>query len=270
MSLTNPDKVVTEQRLSEFYGQILPYLGGMPEAVANKFSRSDIYNTSERIVGQWVDGKPIYQKTFVINTTISNGTEIGTIPNLEEVIDVFGFGQLPNTSNNNWIPICYAMVGGGGAEATTVYVDNSTKKLYFVNSRTELNYIKSRFTIRYTKTTDSATAIGVDTDYSTDEKIVGTWIDGKPLYQKTISCGTLPNATTKLIAHTITNLDKIITVNGFAHSTDSILSLPFTSTVSVGANITCYVEGTNIKIITGSNRTVFTVSYVTLQYTKTS
>ena len=32
MSLTNPDKVVTEQRLSEFYGQIFPYLGGTAEA----------------------------------------------------------------------------------------------------------------------------------------------------------------------------------------------------------------------------------------------
>ena len=30
-------------------------------------------------------------------------------------------------------------------------------------------------------------------DYSTNEQCVGTWIDGKPLYQKTIQCGTIPN-----------------------------------------------------------------------------
>lgn len=32
MSLTNPNKVITEERLSEFYQEILPYLGGNAEA----------------------------------------------------------------------------------------------------------------------------------------------------------------------------------------------------------------------------------------------
>ena len=42
MSLPNPDSVVTEQRLSEFYASILPYLGGMP----NDASDIDYDNTN--------------------------------------------------------------------------------------------------------------------------------------------------------------------------------------------------------------------------------
>ena len=69
MSLTNPNKVVTEERLSEFYTGIFPYLGGMPEMVANKFSKSDIYSSTEKMIGQWTDGKPLYQKTITATIT---------------------------------------------------------------------------------------------------------------------------------------------------------------------------------------------------------
>ena len=62
MSLTNPNKIVTEERLAEFYGEILPYLGGMPEILANKFDKGNLYSTNEKIVGSWIDGKPVYQK----------------------------------------------------------------------------------------------------------------------------------------------------------------------------------------------------------------
>ena len=67
MSLTNPNSLVTEERLNQFYGQILPYLGGMSEVLANKFSKSDLYSTDEKLIGVWIDGKPLYQKTYVIN-----------------------------------------------------------------------------------------------------------------------------------------------------------------------------------------------------------
>ena len=58
--------------------------------------------------------------------------------------------------------------------------------------------------------------------YSTEEQIVGSWIDGKPLYQKTIDCGALPNAGSKSIAHGISNLKRIINFYGYAYrQTDS-------------------------------------------------
>ena len=43
-------------------------------------------------------------------------------------------------------------------------------------------------------------------DYSTSEVDTGyTWTDGSPIYKKTINIGALPNATTKSVAHNISN-----------------------------------------------------------------
>lgn len=43
--------------------------------------------------------------------------------------------------------------------------------------------------------------------YSTDETVVGKWIDGKPIYRKVFEIGSLPNDTTISIPHGIKNLD---------------------------------------------------------------
>lgn len=45
--------------------------------------------------------------------------------------------------------------------------------------------------------------------YSLEERRVGTWIDGKPLYEKTVDFGALPNASTKQVAHGIIGVEKV-------------------------------------------------------------
>ena len=54
------------------------------------------------------------------------------------------------------------------------------------------------------------------TDYSTSEKMIGTWVDGSPLYQKTIEFGALPNAAEKSVAHGISNISQIKVLNEIA------------------------------------------------------
>ena len=64
MSLTNDQ--ITAKNFKEFYEAIRPYLNGsFPTAIANKFDKANMYSTDEQIVGRWIDGKPLYQKTFV-------------------------------------------------------------------------------------------------------------------------------------------------------------------------------------------------------------
>ena len=43
--------------------------------------------------------------------------------------------------------------------------------------------------------------------YSFEERKIGSWTDGRPLYQKTIDFGALPKNTSKLVNHNISNLD---------------------------------------------------------------
>lgn len=42
-------------------------------------------------------------------------------------------------------------------------------------------------------------------NYSTEEQVIGTWIDGKPLYRKMVEFGSMDSNTTKQVAHGIQN-----------------------------------------------------------------
>lgn len=106
-------------------------------------------------------------------------------------------------------------------------------------------------------------------DYSTSEVDTGYhWIDGKPIYKKTISIGALPNNTTKNVAHEITSLDKIIKWEGASTnaSNNQVILLPSPA----NALFTIVVNNTNIVIMTTSDRSNYSYSYITLYYTKTS
>lgn len=92
------------------------------------------------------------------------------------------------------------------------------------------------------------------------------------LYQKTISFGVLPNATSKSVAHGISNLDKVIDYRGIAYMNNSgtriHITFPFISEAGVTYNIKLLVNGANIVATTGNNYSTYTESYVTLLYTK--
>jgi hypothetical protein len=188
MAISNPDRVVTKQDLANFYGEILPYLGGMPEVLANKFSKGDLYSTDEKIIGQWIDGKPLYQKVIRETITVSGSRAYflsTTIPDAE-------FSFIYNASvyaYSDYIGSCSEV---GSVNTSSQYDFNitdytpATGRIWLIRGANAYQYLQ--LIVRYTKTTDSPISIGSDTDYSTTEKIVGTWINGKPIYQKVIAC----------------------------------------------------------------------------------
>lgn len=106
--------------------------------------------------------------------------------------------------------------------------------------------------------------------YSTSEKIIGAWIDGKTLYQKTINFGALPNATQKNVAHNISNLGNVIDMKAWLKVSNSWYTMPFLSTSSAGENANWGADATNVFINTKSNYSTITTCYITIQYTKTS
>lgn len=273
MSLTNPDKTVTEERLSEFYGQILPYLGGMPELLGNKISRSDLYSTSEKIIGQWTDGKPVYQKVVNIGALPTKTTKTSKVVSLgvsvDTIVEVQGYIR-----STTW---CTCGMWTNGTDDCYIVPSawNNTDSNYpnkvgfdYCGGNTGSWVSDSYIIVKYTKTTDSAQAIGVDTDYSTTEKIVGTWIDGKPIYQKTFNIGN-GNNSTKYITHGISNLGRVINITANAMNNDGTNRwiLPY-STNEMGVNI--YVTATQIALqctnYNGSDANFIT----TVQYTKTT
>ena len=109
-------------------------------------------------------------------------------------------------------------------------------------------------------------------EYSTDEQVVGKWIDNRPIYQKTFDCGALPNNTTKRIAHNVTDFDFVIDMRGIATNTSTHISreLDMISTVQASNSVSLSCGRTNIELSTGTNGSAYNQTYVTLKYVKTT
>ena len=111
-------------------------------------------------------------------------------------------------------------------------------------------------------TEKSITDIKEQHKYSTEEKVIGSWIDNKPLYRKTIDVGNLPNATTKNISFNILNLKNIIKIEGYAKGPNYWLPIPY-------SNITVMCNSSVVGITTTTDRSNCT-GFITLYYTKTT
>ena len=105
-------------------------------------------------------------------------------------------------------------------------------------------------------------------NYSTTEKVVGTWIDGKPLYSKVVNLGALPDNDTKSIAHSIQNLKRVVKLEGFAGS--SLNKGGITLPHATNTPIALYADDTNVSVKTTSNATGYTEAYAFVYYTKTT
>ena len=109
--------------------------------------------------------------------------------------------------------------------------------------------------------------------YSTEEREIGVWTDGKPLYEKTIHTGALSvGEGTK--PHNISNFGILISATGMAYYSGYVLTFPFISIGQNSWNVGIGGADTN-NIITevGSSFTgtsAITDSYITLQYTKST
>lgn len=104
--------------------------------------------------------------------------------------------------------------------------------------------------------------------YSTNELEIGKWIDGKPLYRKVISFGALPNDTTKSVAHNISNLKRVVKLEGFAGSSQNLggITLPHATATPTAL----YADTTNVNVKTTSDATVYTETYIYIYYTKST
>lgn len=108
-------------------------------------------------------------------------------------------------------------------------------------------------------------------NYSTSEVDTGyTWINGVHIYKKTIDFGALPNATTKSVAHNISNLSAVIKIEGVCSYSGSWATVPLMfNSSSALFNTDFYVDGTYLNASSGQNVSDRT-AYITLYYTKTN
>ena len=119
-------------------------------------SGSHIYSTSEHVVGQWIDGKPVYEITYYIQNPVSGGN-YPIISNIKEVIDIHGtwqrkgtgydwFYQLNATNEGSAMGTQYEVIARPRLNNDSLYV--------YVGSAYSSDCKLIILTMQYTKTTD--------------------------------------------------------------------------------------------------------------------
>lgn len=102
--------------------------------------------------------------------------------------------------------------------------------------------------------------------------IAGQPNDFRQVYRKVIQCGALLNTATKTVAHGITITPGLFFTRIYGTTKDPVanrwLPLPFTSPGALAGAIELWVDGANVTIITGSDRTMYTQTNVILEYLK--
>ena len=186
-----------------------------------------IYSTEEREIGVWTDGKPLYQKTvqlasnMTVSSTWNDMTFSSPISNVETVVQAimnsgtpFGFSSSYMRFRANDGKIQVQTKDGGTVTFNATWV----------------------FTLQYTKTTDTAgsgtwTPSGIPSvHYSTEEQVIGTWIDGSTLYEKTITIASLPSDTEEVEYIVSSETINLIGYEGYViFSSGNKASLPYTT-----------------------------------------
>lgn len=137
-----------------------------------------IYSEEEREIGVWTDGKPLYQKTIKQSFTGKAKVTIATDIDYEHTIETTYYAT--------------------GVYDSPMFITGATVYCYIQREQDNSLTINNEYngaiewivTIQYTKTTDQPgsgtwTPQGVPAvHYSTEEHVVGTWIDGSTLYEK--------------------------------------------------------------------------------------
>jgi len=225
----------------------------------------------ERKVGVYTnaDGKskPIYRRTFSLTSPLAAVTWTEIVPESEVHIDLIisTSGQL-ETGQLNGINIAADCNGGEFYFASELGALKMLARAAMTNRPVTL-------TLEWTKTTDEWTEYAEDQEgpiigdggsqagtpvtnsniYSLEERRIGTWIDGKPLYRLSIET-TVENPGTASAILELPAEAEVKMFQGFAKRVDNgaIYSLPNTEPNDVGHNISCYIHNSKIMVWAGS------------------
>ena len=173
-----------------------------------------IYSTEEREIGVWIDGRPLYQKTFRATSSSSTSTAaiLAETGAGTEIVDFFGTINgardiISNLDTNQW---SYSWIA-----ANKYQLGNFAKGTSYAGLPTVT-------TCRYIKTADTAgsgtwTPSGVPAvHYSTNEQVVGTWIDGKTVYEKILTYTNKSQQTSDWTTlETFSDIDHVVKLDGF-------------------------------------------------------
>ena len=260
---TTGEKVWFRKVKNHFNGELKAgtFLNGVPNT---EMSTTRIRNTEYIGVKNNTDYtiSAKYSKTLQINVMIYDEDK--------KFIKEVGWNNVPYTftTTDTTKYIMFALRESSNANITTkditeIQLEQGSK------ATTYEAYIEQKIFVRNSNGAYEEFAKKSEEVYSTEETKIGTWIDGKPLYRKTIiSNFELPfvtQVTSYNIDHNISNIDKVVHVE----MTDGLKHIPNLSKAG-GTTTIDYVSSTTIEIRYINDSWSSRDWYITLEYTKTT
>ena len=251
MSLDNN----SANNFKDFLDAIKPFLNYQLYDMSGMGVEAFRFSTDEKPVGQWTDGKILYQRTFSFSTgTISSSTPtdvtIASLGNTINVVNIFGVAP-------------WGSGGSSGTNGINGVAPNNVKdgcRVTVTNGNLVFQAIGNWFsnqtalvTIQYTKTTDSP--------LSSDEKFAGVTSGGEVIYERTIDYGStvvIPNSGFTSIGMDASNISMILYAYGY--HTDDARCCP----------LIAIKESNLVKCIAARAGAGMELRYFTVRYTKSS
>ena len=104
----------------------------------------NVYSTEEQVIGTWIDGKTMYQKTIVLDIPNGSGTLSNVIPPFESICNI----EMHSINTEH-----YVFPGEwDNGQYCRILIKTDTKELYYTASG--YTPYKAYITVRYTKTAD--------------------------------------------------------------------------------------------------------------------
>lgn len=320
--ITHNDPLVTESKLTEFYSNIKPYLGGSVSTGFTPVGTIISIMSNHAPAGYLICDGTIYNindykelaNHFLTEFGSKNyfggdGTTTFAVPDLRGEF-LRGTGTNSHTHGGAGLAVgvhqqatLYPYIGINTQQTKTVWTnstgtsDDGGNGIYPLNIDTQIIgyggnnkgmdkpngldgvWAGATNVTNYTgRPTNTAVLYCIAThnmfmnegsNYSTDEQIVGTWINGKSIYQKTFTGTTSATTSSDSVAGIIANLDTLVSSNGtiFLEGAWGVNqhSLPYDNVIEY------YIDTSNQLIIHKQNDIANSKQYmVTLQYTKTT
>ena len=177
MAIQSDETLVTKGDLKTLYtDKILPYLGGN---MMMQTGVSDYYSEDEKVVGIWINGKPVYQRTVITNTGTGNVQYSIASWNVDEVMGLNGVIE-QEINGIKYYPTIF--FNGSTEYSCNIHVSpHDSRKAIIIN--TGFGYYNYRIfiTIQYTKTTDTAST-ALTTPGCYDISRPDLWPTGKEIF----------------------------------------------------------------------------------------
>lgn len=113
------------------------------------------YNTNEQVIGTWVDGSTLYEKTlYLANASISSGSS-ATMPTINGIKNVMIIsGSCYDNNDQRYYPLPYIRVIDAESIKVQAHVANGSLNTYVFTNQSGTYALKDIYlTVRYTKAT---------------------------------------------------------------------------------------------------------------------